>query len=205
MGDGTGSLLHVAPGSTTELVDDGGDVPPPPPTAPDDTGTPSKSELAAGRRRFTYASLAAIGLMAVPYIWIGWVVWGPGNPLRKSVFEDNFYDLQARAMFHGKLSLHSGAIGIEGFVHDGRTYTYFGLFPSIIRMPILLVTSSLDGKLTASYMLLAWLLTGLFASMLLWRVRFFVRGDAVMGRAEAAGFGVLLATFMGGTVWMLLA
>jgi hypothetical protein len=205
MGEGTGSLLHVAPGSTRELVDDGGDVPPPPPTAPEDTGTPSKAELAAGRRRFTYASLVAIGLMAVPYIWIGWVLWGPVNPLRKSVFEDNFYDLQARAMFHGHLSLHSGAIGIEGFVHDGRTYTYFGLFPSIIRMPILLVTSSVDGKLTASYMLLAWLLTGLFASMLLWRVRFFVRGDAVMGRAEATAFGVLLATIMGGTVWMLLA
>ena len=66
-------------------------------------------------------------------------------------------------MFHGHLSLPNGILGIEGFVHDGRTYTYFGLFPSIIRMPILLVTSSLDGKLTPSSMLLAWLLTGLFA------------------------------------------
>ena len=39
MGEGTGSLLHVAPDSTRELVDDGGDVPPPPPTAPDDAGS----------------------------------------------------------------------------------------------------------------------------------------------------------------------
>ena len=108
-------------------------------------------------------------------------------------------------MFHGHLSLANGAIGIEGFLHAGRTYTYFGLFPSIIRMPILLVTSSLDGKLTASYMLLAWLLTGLFASLLLWRIRFLVRGDSIMGRAEATSFGVLMATVMGGTVWMLLA
>ena len=108
-------------------------------------------------------------------------------------------------MFHGHLSLPNGALGLEGFVHDGRTYTYFGLFPSIIRMPILLVTSSLDGKLTAPYMLLAWLLTGLFASLLLWRVRFLVRGDSAMGRTEATGFGVLMATIMGGTIWMLLA
>jgi hypothetical protein len=133
------------------------------------------------------------------------VLWGPPSPLRLAVFQDNFYDLQARAMFHGHLSLASGALGIEGFVHDGRTYTYFGLFPSIIRMPILLVTSSLDGRLTAPYMLLAWLLTGLFASMLLWRVRFLVRGDSVMGRTEATAFGVLIATIMGGTIWMLLA
>jgi hypothetical protein len=108
-------------------------------------------------------------------------------------------------MFHGHLALANGALGIEGFVHDGRTYTYFGLFPSIIRMPILLVTSSLDGRLTAPYMLLSWLLTGLFVSLLLWRVRYLVRGDTAMGRAEATGSGILIAAIMGGTIWMLLA
>jgi hypothetical protein len=72
-------------------------------------------------------------------------------------------------------------------------------------MPVLLVTSSLDGKLNAPYMLLAWLLTGLFSSLLLWRVRFLVRGDSPMSRMEATGFGVLTATVMGGTIWMLLA
>ena len=131
-----------------------------------------------------------MALMAVPFLWILWSSWGPANLLRPSVYQDNFYDLQARAMFHGHLSLATGSLGIEGFVHDGRTYTYFGLFPSIIRMPILLVTSSLDGKLTPTYMLLAWLLTGLFTSLLLWRVRFLVRGDVVMGWTEATAFGV---------------
>ena len=163
------------------------------------------SELNAGRRRFTIAALIAIAITAVPFLWLLWSSWGPVNPLRLSVYQDNFYDLQARAMFHGHLALASGALGLEGFVHDGRTYTYFGLFPSIIRMPVLLVTSSLDGKLTASYTLLAWVPTGVFTSLLLWRVRFLVRGDAVMGTAEAAAFGVLVATIMGGTIWMLLA
>ena len=161
--------------------------------------------LDAGRRRFTWASLIAITLTAVPFIWILWSLWGPANPLRNTAFEDNFYELQARAMFHGHLHLANGAIGIEGFVHDGRTYTYFGLFPSIIRMPIMLLTSAWDNKLSALYMLLAWLLTGMFASLLLWRVRYLVRGDSAMGRTEATGYGVLLATMMGGTIWMLLA
>ena len=165
----------------------------------------SLSELKAGRRRFTIAALIAIAITAVPFLWLLWSSWGPVNPLRLSVYQDNFYDLQARAMFHGHLALANGALGLEGFVHDGRTYTYFGLFPSIIRMPVLLVTSSLDGKLTASYMLLAWVVTGVFTSLLLWRVRFLVRGDAVMGTGEATSFGVLVATIMGGTIWMLLA
>ncbi len=203
MGEGTGGSVQVATpngsvGGSIERDKGAVDV------ATIDEAVP-QSELDAGRRRFTWAALIAIALTAVPFVWILWSDWGPPNPLRKTVYEDNFYDLQTRAMFHGHLSLANGSIGIEGFVHDGRTYTYFGLFPSIIRMPILLFTSSLDSKLTPSYVLLAWLLAGLFASLLLWRVRYLVRGDSVMGRAEATAFGVLMATIMGGTIWMLLA
>ena len=159
----------------------------------------------AGRRRFIYASLIAIALVAIPFIWILWSEWGPPTLFRQAVYEDNFFDLQARAMFHGHLSLPSGALGLEGFVHDGKTYTYFGLFGSIIRMPILLFTNSLDGKLTTLSILVAWLLTGLFTALLLWKVRFLMRGDAAMGRGEAAGYGILMATIMGGSVWMVLA
>ena len=199
----TGSSLQVAtlPGSVGDSTEQG--------QRARDVGSPDAADeqalLNAGRRRFTWAALVAIAVMAVPFIWILWSLWGPVNPLRNTAYEDNFYELQARAMFHGHLHLANGAIGIEGFVHDGRTYTYFGLFPSIVRMPIMLLTSAWDNKLSALYMLLAWLLTGLFASLLLWRVRYLVRGDIAMGRTEATGFGVLLATMMGGTIWMLLA
>ena len=108
-------------------------------------------------------------------------------------------------MFHGHLWLAKGAIGIEAFIHDGRQYTYFGLFPSLIRMPILLVTSRLDTQLTVPYMLAAWLLTALFVSLLLWRVRLLIRGPVAMGRAEATAFGVLVATVMVGSVFTVLA
>ncbi len=203
MGEGSISSLPTAPpgeslAGSIERDMDAVDV-----TAFDEAAL--RSDLDAGRRRFTWAALIAIVLTMVPFVWILWSDWGPANPLRQSIFQSNFFDLQARAMFHGHLSLPNGILGIEGFVHDGRTYTYFGLFPSIIRMPILLVTSSLDGKLTPSYMILAWLLTGLFASLLLWRVRYLVRGDCAMGRVEATAYGVLMATIMGGTIWMLLA
>ena len=165
----------------------------------------SRTEIDAGRRRFTLAAIVAVACTSVPFVWILWSLWGPTQPLRPSNYQDNFYDLQARAMFHGHLWLANGALGIEGFVHGGHTYTYFGLFPSIVRMPILAVTSSLDGRLTAPCMLAAWFVTGLFTTLLFWRVRFLVRGDAVMGRSEATAFGVLVATVMAGTIWMLLA
>jgi hypothetical protein len=203
VGTGTGGSLQVAipeGGLGDSIEGDNGAA-----DAATVVGAKAQSALDAGRRRFTWAALIAIAVTAVPFVWILFSDWGPFDFLRPAVYQDNFYDLQARAMFHGHLSLPNGSLGLEGFVHSGRTYTYFGLFPSIIRMPILLVTSSLDGRLTAPYMLLAWLLTALFASLTLWRVRFLVRGNSVMGRAEAAAFGVLVASVMGGTIWMLLA
>jgi hypothetical protein len=201
-GEDTGGSVQVATpsvslGDSIERDQGAADV--------DFDGAVPRAELDAGRRRFTWASSVAMAVMAVPFVWLLWSDWGPANPLRTTAYENNFYDLQARAMFSGHLHLANDAIGLEGFVHDGRTYTYFGLFPSIIRMPIMLVTHSLDGKFTAPCLLLAWLITGLFASLLLWRVRFLIRGDSAMGRAEAAGFGIVVATTMGGTIWMLLA
>jgi hypothetical protein len=161
--------------------------------------------VASGRRRFVWGSVVATALSALPLIWIFWNLPQTAAAASGPVHENNYYEMQARAMFHGHLWVANGSLGIEGFIHAGRQYTYFGLFPSILRMPILLVTSSLDGKLTDPFITLAWLLTGLFASLLIWRVRVLVRGPAAMGWLETVSYGVLMATIMAGTVFMLLA
>ena len=115
------------------------------------------------RRRFIWAAVIGTAVTLPLFLWLLWNLWsGSVNALR-AVPYDNFYDLQARGMFHGHLCLPPGKMGIEAFVHDGRDYTYFGIFPSLIRMPILLVTSRLDGQLTAPSILLAWLMTALSA------------------------------------------
>ena len=109
-------------------------------------------------------------------------------------------------MFHGHLWLANGAIGIEAFVHDGRQYTYFGLFPSLIRMPILAFTSSLDG--TADRAVHA----GRLAAHRAVRLRCSCGGSACSSGARWpwAGprpprFGVLVATVMVGSVFTVLA
>jgi hypothetical protein len=174
------------------------------------TGEPSTSLggddlYRTGRRYFTIAVLLAIGVMAIPYLWVLWDLWShSADPLRGAP-SDYFYDIQARAMFHGHLSLPNSKLGIEGFVHDGRTYTYFGIFPSLIRMPILLLTSRFDGALTAPSLLLAWMMTALFSSLMLWRLRVVTRGRAILGRAEAGSYGVLMAAILGGSVIVYLA
>jgi hypothetical protein len=184
----------AAPAGTDELV---GQV-----SGADD---PPRSPAELSRRRFTKAVVIGIVVMLPPFLYLLWDMWsGVPNPLR-GVPYDNFYDLQARAMFHGHLNLPSGQMGIEAFKHDGRSYTYFGIFPSLIRMPILLVTSSFDGDLTGASILVAWLATGLFTSLMLWRLRVLMWGSALVGRFEATCYGVFMATVMGGSVLIFLA
>jgi hypothetical protein len=152
-------------------------------------------------KRFTIA--AAIGMLvaSVPYVWLLMDDWSGGyNPLRSIPYFNDFFDLQAESMLHGHLWVPPGSIGIEGYIHDGRTYTYFGLLPSLLRMPVILLAPSLKGQLTVPSMLVAWLLIGVFSALLIWRVRVLLRGTADMSLAEAASLGVLMAAIMGGSV-----
>jgi hypothetical protein len=163
----------------------------------------------SGVRRFTSAVAIGWAVVTIPYLWVLTDLWSGSPSLFRTVLPDhslsNFYDLQARAMFSGHLWVPDGSIGVEAFVHAGRQYTYFGLFPSLLRMPVLAFTHSFDGRLTAPSLLLAWLVTGLFSSMLVWRVRWLIRGSAILSRAEATTYGVLVATILGGSVLINLA
>jgi hypothetical protein len=156
------------------------------------------------RRRFTYASLCGVALMTVPYLWLLMNDWtGSYDPLRSIPFFNDFYDEQAQAIMHGHLWVPTGSLGIEGFVHGGHTFTYFGLFPSLLRIPFLWVAPSLDGRLTAPSMLAAWLLTALFTSLLIWRVRMMLRGPAVLRLPEAALLGGVVASVQGSVLLFL--
>jgi hypothetical protein len=174
-------------------------------SAPPTRGTESRRRDNPDVRRFTVAALTGAGVAAIPFLWVLWN--GRLDPLRRfpTAFLSNFYDLQARALAHGHWWVPKGSLGNEAFTVHGRDYMYFGPFPALIRMPILAVTHSLDGRLTAPSILLAWLLTGLFTSLLLWRVRILVRGPALLGRAEAASYAVLVVTIMSGSVLLYLA
>jgi hypothetical protein len=46
-----------------------------------------------------------------------------------------FNDMALR-LLHWDFTSSPDIIGVEGFVRDGRTYTYFGIFPALIRLPL---------------------------------------------------------------------
>lgn len=157
-------------------------------------------------RRFT-RSVAVASLIGLA-IYVT-VLWGFGIQPLRTAYRDaafsNFYDVQARALLDGDLAVEAKPVGIEAFVIDGRSYIYFPPGPSIARMPLLAVTDSFDGKLSAPSMLLAWCTATVLLSLLIWRVRRILRPGAHLTRLEAIGHGVLVASISAGSVVLFLA
>lgn len=149
--------------------------------------------------------MVGAGVAALPFLWILWVNWTGSIHFFAREPNADFFDAQAKAIMHGTLAIRPDILGIEGFHHGANYYTYFGLFPSLLRVPILLVAPGLYGQLTPASIIVAWMVTALFSSLLLWRVRVAIRGDAPLGRLEATSYGALVAMICAGSVILLLA
>ena len=108
-----------------------------------------------GRRYFTVAVLIGIGVMAIPFIWVLWDLWSSSADPFRGAPTDYFYDLQARAMFHGHLSLPDAKLGIEGIRPrraDLHLFRYFPVASQDARPPVdEQVRRRLDGPVDAAW------------------------------------------------------
>ncbi|HLM64920.1 MAG TPA: hypothetical protein VK306_11530 [Acidimicrobiales bacterium] len=149
---------------------------------------PADDLTPADRRRLRRAWWAG----ALPTLLVyGWVLmverW---SPLQRQYFDD-FFDLQARSFFNGRLDVPPGSVGFEGFLIGGKTYIYFGPLPALLRMPVLAVTDRFDGRLTTLSMLAGMVVLAVASFRLACVVRAMVRGPAPVGRREVRTTAVL--------------
>ncbi|MGH9919394.1 MAG: hypothetical protein ACRD6W_11090, partial [Nitrososphaerales archaeon] len=166
---------------------------------------PAKTRTNSDVRNFTISVLVGTFVGGLLFVWVLWDLFSGGlQPMRMDP-NDNFYDAQAKAILHGHLWFSKAILGIEGFKHDGHYFTYFGVLPSLLRIPFILADPGLSGRLTGPSMLVAWTLIALFSGMLMWRVRVFVRGTSPLGTGELFSYGALMAVVTGGSVLLLLA
>ena len=96
----------------------------------------------------------------------------------------SFFDVQGRALLHGRLSVPPASVTIEGFDVAGRTYIYFGPVPALFRIPVLLVTHALDGRLTQLSMLAALIVLLWTGARAHWQVRELISPGRSVGRTE---------------------
>jgi hypothetical protein len=86
-------------------------------------------------------------------------------------FSSDFYDSQADMLLAGRLDMPAAQVGIEGIERNGRTYVYWGIVPSVLRLPIAALTERLDGHLTRVAQLVAFPLALVASGWLLWLAR----------------------------------
>lgn len=122
-----------------------------------------------------------------------------GRTARSIRYASGFFELQAKSLFDGHLSVPPGSLGIEGFVIDGQTYTYFGPFPALLRMPLMLVTEDFNGRLTLASMLLGFIVASTMVARLVWLVRRLLVGNTPVTRLDAVLATLLLILLTGGT------
>jgi hypothetical protein len=180
----------------------------PAPTDPPGTGAtlePDDRDPArpsSGARRFGWACLAGGLLSMCVLVWLA--TRGAATLFDTPEF-GNFYDAQARSLFHGTWQISPDVLRFERFNIDGRFYTYFGPTPALLRMPILLFTDALDGRLSRLAMIAACALTVWAIARLSWLARRTVRGDGPVSRGEAVVAGGVVVVASLGTVLPYLA
>lgn len=152
-------------------------------------------------RRFALSCSAGLVPATALFTWL--VTHGRWNILAWRPISDS-YDAQAHALLGGHLEMPQQVLGIEAFVVDGRAYMYQGPFPALLRLPIAAITDGFDGRLAVVSMLLAFVVSGIAASALLWQVRTMLRGATPIDGFEAALIAGFTFSVTGGSVLLFL-
>jgi hypothetical protein len=154
------------------------------------------------RRRFRRAALVGGLLALLVFFWM--VNAGQLNPFHAERF-GNFYDIQAHSLLDLRWDVPAKQVVFEGFLVDGKTYVYFGPVPALLRLPVVALTDSLDGRLTQVSMLAAFAVAMVFVTRLSWRIRGLVRGDAPVSRLDLWAMGGYVFLVATGSVMLFLA
>ena len=94
---------------------------------------------AAPSRQPARAQTFEVSLLTVGAVFYAWVLGrGSFDPFGAEPFGLTFNSMLSH-MLHGRWDVDPAAIGAEAFVHDGRSYAYFGPFPAVLRLPLVLV------------------------------------------------------------------
>lgn len=117
-----------------------------------------------------------------------------------------YHDFQARSFLEGRLDIPPGSAGSEAFVVGGKHYSYFGIVPSLLRLPFIAMEASF-GHMTRSFLLGYYIVSLLAGYAILRRVvallskgsRSPTRG-AVVAMVLATGGGTLL--FLGSRAYV---
>jgi hypothetical protein len=109
--------------------------------------------LARQLRAVRRCALAGMVLIAFYFTTEG--TWDLTRTRTENGYNGRFYAAQAEAILHGRLDVDRTHIQPECWYRDNRCYGYFGITPSLVRMPVLGIVRWLRSPLTPLFLGLA--------------------------------------------------
>ena len=146
----------------------------------------------------------AIGAAPAVLIFAWFAAVGRLDLFRGETLGD-FYEVQARSWLHRRWDAGPGDYFIERFNVNGRIFTYFGPAPALLRVPFVLFTRSLDGRLSRVSMILAFAILLGAATAITWQARRVLRGGGMPTRAALVATGGFVFVCGCGTTALFLA
>lgn len=146
------------------------------------------------RRRLRRAWWVGAGPLLALHLWI--LTAGRADLLRSDLLS-GIFDAQARSFLDGRLDVPPELAGVVGVPVDGETHIHHGPVPALLRIPVVLFTDRLDGRLAIVSMLAAAAVLAAASFRLVCALRAMVRGTAPVRRAELVATGGLAAVTVG--------
>lgn len=110
---------------------------------PDGTRTTSRARWAP--------VVVVVAATAVLVYWFASArTWDP--TVRPALGASEFFRAQADAMLHGRLHVDPADLPGECYLVDGRCYGYYGLTPSLLRIPVFPILAAADSGLTPLFL-----------------------------------------------------
>ncbi len=103
-----------------------------------------------------WSDLLAVLFCLLVLSWL--VTWGDWDFFPPAGMLEAFYDAQAQSLLEGRIDVPPEAIGPEAFVHNGKSYGYFGPTPALARLPLQVFMPAMHGRWSRVSMLAASLL-----------------------------------------------
>ncbi len=168
------------------------------------TGRSATNLAANARAAFVRANLVGGGVAVAICTWL--LARAPTNAA--TTLLGSIDDKQARRLFAGHWDLPLQDLGIEAFKIHGHYETYFGIWPAVLRMPVLAVTHRFDGRLTGPSMVLALVVALCASAGIHWQLRGLLSNGAEptpFGRGEWWATAAFQAALGGGSIVAFLA
>lgn len=116
--------------------------------------------------RIVTEHLSILPAYVIVTIVFGWfVTYGTWTFVQPESF-GTFYDAQAKSLLEGRLDVAPVAISGEAFVRDGKYYGYFGIAPTLLRLPLNLLLPGMEGKWSRTFMTVACVLNLVYGYLL---------------------------------------